>query len=90
VDKKMAIQALDRKDSVLPPSPGRAERHRFEHFRHGSPSLYTAFNAKPGKVQGKTAERQTSTEFVAFLNDIVVNEPRGKEVHVIGDNLSTH
>jgi hypothetical protein len=41
-------------------------------------------------VHGKTAERQTSAKFATFLDDIVVNEPRGKEVHVIGDNLSTH
>jgi transposase len=27
---------------------------------------------------------------VAFLTDIVVNQPRGKEIHVIADNLSAH
>jgi hypothetical protein len=26
-------------------------------------------------------------EFVAFLTDIVINQPRGKEIHVIADNL---
>ena len=31
VDEKTAIQALDRKDPVLPLSPGRAERHGFEY-----------------------------------------------------------
>ena len=36
------------------------------------------------------AARHTSAEFVAFLADIVVNQPRGKEIHVIVDNLSTH
>jgi transposase len=36
VDEKTAIQALDRKDPVLPLSPGRAERHGFEYFRHGT------------------------------------------------------
>src|SRR5207247_215226 len=30
VDEKTAIQALDRRDPVLPLSPGRAERHGFE------------------------------------------------------------
>jgi hypothetical protein len=30
-DEKTAIQVLDRLDPVLPPSPGRAERHRFEY-----------------------------------------------------------
>jgi len=90
VDEKTAIQALDRLDPVLPLSPGRAERHGFEYYRHGTLSLYAAFNTKTGEVLGKTAARHTSAEFVAFLADIVVNQPRGKEIHVIADNLSAH
>jgi transposase len=90
VDEKTHIQALDRKDPVLPLSPGRAERHGFEYMRHGTLSLYAAFNTKTGTVLGKTAQRHTSAEFVAFLTDIVVNQPRGKEIHVIADNLSAH
>lgn len=90
VDEKTAIQALDRKDPVLPLSPGRAQRHGFEYFRHGTLSLYAAFNTKTGEVLGKTAERHSSAEFVAFLTDLVVNQPRGKEIHVIADNLSAH
>ena len=90
VDEKTAIQALNRKDPVLPLSPGRAERHGFEYFRHGTLSLYAAFNTKTGEVLGKTAARHTSAEFVAFLGDIVANQPRNKEIHVIADNLSAH
>ena len=90
VDEKTAIQALDRLDPVLPLSPGRAERHGFEYYRHGTLSLYAAFNTKTGEVLGKTAARHTSAEFVAFLADIVVNQPRGKEIHVIADNRSAH
>jgi transposase len=90
VDEKTAIQALDRKDPVLPLSPGRAERHGFEYFRHGTLSLYAAFNTKTGEVLGKTAARHTAAEFAAFLSDIVIDQPRGKEIHVIADNLSAH
>src|SRR5450432_4854377 len=90
VDEKTHIQALDRKDPVLPLSPGRAERHGFEYYRHGTLSLYAAFNTKTGEVLGKTAQRHTSAEFVAFLTDIVTNQPKGKEIHVIADNLSAH
>src|SRR6266480_2048264 len=67
VDEKTHIQALDRKDPVLPLSPGRLERHGFEYYRHGTLSLYAAFNTKTGEVLGKTAVRHTSAEFVAFL-----------------------
>jgi transposase len=90
VDEKTAIQALDRLDPVLPLSPGRVERHGFEYYRHGTLSLYAAFNTKTGEVQGKTAARHTSAEFVAFLTDIVAHQPRRKEIHVICDNLSAH
>src|SRR5271157_4230337 len=90
VDEKTAIQALDRLDPVLPLSPGRAERHGFEYYRHGTLSLFAAFNTKTGVVLCKTAARHTSSESVAFLTDIVVNQPRGKEIHVIADNLSAH
>jgi transposase len=90
VDEKTAIQALDRKDPVLPLSPGRIERHGFEYYRHGTLSLYAAFNTKTGEVLGKAADRHTSAEFVAFLSELVANQPRGKEIHVIADNLSAH
>jgi transposase len=90
VDEKTAIQALDRLDPVLPLAPGRAERHGFEYFRHGTLSLYAAFNTKTGEVLGKTTARHTSAEFVAFLSDIVANQRKGQEIHVIADNLSAH
>src|SRR5262245_43968552 len=66
VDEKTAIQALDRLDPVLPLSPGRAERHGFEYYRHGTLSLYAAFDTRTGTILGRTAERHTSAEFVAF------------------------
>jgi len=90
VDEKTAIQALDRLDPVLPFSPGRAERHGFEYYRHGTLSLYAAFNTRTGKVIGKTSARHTSEEFVAFLEQIVADQPPGTPIHVIADNLSAH
>jgi transposase len=90
VDEKTAIQALDRLDPVLPLSPGRAERHGFEYYRHGTLSLYAALDVKTGEVHGKTARRHTSADFVAFLNDIVKKIPAGKDVHIVLDNLSAH
>ena len=90
VDEKSAIQALDRLDPVLPLSPGRAERHGFEYYRHGTLSLYAALDVRSGKVQGKTAPRHTSDEFVSFLDQVVGSCRPKQEVHVILDNLSAH
>lgn len=90
VDEKSAIQALDRLDPVLPMSPGRAERHGFEYYRHGTLSLYAALDVRSGKVHGKTAARHTSDEFVDFLHQVVGLCKPKQEIHIILDNLSAH
>ena len=90
VDEKSAIQALDRLDPVLPMSPGRAERHGFEYYRHGTLSLYAALDPRTGTVVGQTAARHTSADFVQFLTTVVATQPARREIHIILDNLSTH
>lgn len=90
LDEKTAIQALDRLDPVLPLSAGRLERHGFEYYRHGTLSLYAALNTRTGTVLGHPVERHTSEEFVGFLGQLVASQPKGKEIHIVLDNLSTH
>src|SRR6185436_8657506 len=90
VDEKTAIQALDRLDPVLPLSPGRAERHGFEYYRHGTLSLYAALDVKTGKVEGKTARRHTSSEFIDFLTEVIGKAKWAREIHIVLDNLSAH
>lgn len=90
VDEKTAIQALDRLDPVLPLSPGRAERHGFEYHRHGTLSLYAALDVKTGKVEGKTAKRHTSAEFIVFLRGLLNKARWAQQIHIVLDNLSAH
>ena len=90
VDEKTAIQALDRLDPVLPLSPGRAERHGFEYYRHGTLSLYAALDVKTGRIEGKTTRRHTSADFIEFLAGIVDKVRWAKEIHIVLDNLSAH
>jgi transposase len=90
VDEKSAIQALDRLDPVLPMSPGRAERHGFEYYRHGTLSLYAALDPRTGTVVGQTAARHTSADFVQFLTTVVATQSPRREIHIILDNLATH
>jgi transposase len=90
IDEKSAIQALDRLDPVLPMSPGRAERHGFEYYRHGTLSLYAALDPRTGAVVGQTAARHTSADFVQFLTTVVGTQPARREIHIILDNLATH
>ena len=90
VDEKTAIQALDRLDPVLPLSPGRAERHGFEYYRHGTLSLYAALNTRTGEIIGQTVPRHMSEALVDFLRDVLATQSRRREIHVIVDNLSAH
>lgn len=90
VDEKTAIQALDRLDPVLPLSPGRAERHGFEYKRTGTLSLYAALNVATGEVEGMTAARHTSAQFLRFLDRVIATQAPRREIHLIADNLSAH
>ena len=45
---------------------------------------------RPARCSARRPQRHTAAEFVAFLTDIVIQQPRGKEIHVIADNLSAH
>jgi hypothetical protein len=47
-------------------------------------------DVKTGKVQGKTAERHTSSEFIAFLSEAVKRARWANEIYIVLDNLSAH
>jgi hypothetical protein len=66
-------------------SRGRAERHGFEYYRHGTLSLYAALDVKTGAVRGMTAARHTSREFITFLRGLVQRAEHAREIHVALD-----
>jgi transposase len=39
---------------------------------------------------GRAVRRHTSAEFVAFLTDLAANQPQGRKIHIICDNLFAH
>ena len=45
---------------------------------------------KTGAVEGKTAHRHTSAEFVDFLTRLVKKARWAREIHIVLDNLSAH
>jgi len=67
-----------------------AERLGFEYYRHGTLSLYAALDVKTGKVEGRTARRHTSAEFVESLSRLVNKTRWANEIHIVLDNLSAH
>jgi transposase len=90
VDEKSQIQALDRTAPILPLRPGLPERQTHDYKRHGTTTLFAAFNILNGKVIGTCQERHRSREFIKFLNHLEKNLPAEQDVHLIMDNYCTH
>jgi transposase len=90
VDEKTQIQALDRTQPMLPLRPGQIERRTHDYKRHGTASLYAAFDIATGEVLGRVTQRHRSREFVAFLRQIDQAQPAPVDLHLILDNSSTH
>jgi transposase len=90
VDEKSGMQALDRSQPVLPMLPGTPERASHDYIRHGTSSLFAAFNIADGTVISELHRRHRTTEFRKFLAAIDKAVPADLEVHLVCDNLATH
>ncbi|MFQ5348833.1 MAG: IS630 family transposase [Thermoanaerobaculia bacterium] len=90
VDEKTQIQALDRTQPLLQLRPGQVERRTHDYKRHGTASLYAAFDIATGEVMGRVTKRHRSKEFLAFLRQIDQQTPAGLDLHIVLDNSSTH
>jgi transposase len=90
VDEKSQIQALDRSQPVLPMMPGMPERRTHDYARHGTTSLFAAFNIADGAVISELHRRHRQQEFLKFLKKIDKTVPAGLDVHLVCDNYATH
>lgn len=90
VDEKPHIQALERAQGYLKLPNGRAlggQAHQYT--RHGTSTLFAAFDIANGEVTARHYKRRRRIEFLDFMNRIVAAHDR-REIHVILDNLNTH
>ena len=90
VDEKSQIQALDRTQPGLPMKKGRAGTMTHDYKRHGTTTLFAAFDVLEGKVIGRCMQRHRHQEFIRFLNAVEREVPKDKSVHAILDNYATH
>ena len=70
VDEKSQIQALDRSQPGLPLKKGRAGTMTHDFKRHGTTTLFAAFNVLDGQVIGECLPRHRHQEFLKFLRKI--------------------
>jgi transposase len=90
VDEKSGMQALDRSQPVLPMMPGMPQRRTHDYVRHGTSSLFAAFNIADGTVISELHRQHRATEFRRFLVAIDKAVPADLDVHLVCDNLATH
>lgn len=90
VDEKPSIQALERAQGYLRLPDGKAV-NGFSHCykRHGTTTLFAALEITTGLVKAAHYQRRRRREFLDFMNELVAAH-RGREIHVILDNLNTH
>jgi transposase len=89
-DEKSQVQALDRSQPVLPMMPGMPERRTHDYVRHGTTSLFAAFNIADGTVISQLHRHHRAVEFRRFLATIDKAVPADLDVHLICDNYGTH
>ena len=90
VDEKTQVQALDRTQPGLPMKPGRLGTMTHDYKRHGTTTLYAGLDLLHGEVIGQCHPRHRHQEFLRFMELIDKTVPKGKTVHVVLDNSSTH
>jgi transcriptional regulator with XRE-family HTH domain len=87
VDEKSQVQALARSQPAFPMMPGMPEKRTHDYVRHGTTSLFAAFNTADGTVISSLHRRHRSTEFRKFLTKIDAQVPAHLEVHLVCDKL---
>jgi len=90
VDEKSQVQALARSQPAFPMMPGMPEKRTHDYVRHGTTSLFAAFNTADGTVISSIHRRHRAIEFKKFLVKIDADVPDELEVHLVCDNYSTH
>jgi transposase len=90
VDEKSQIQALDRTQKCLPLVRGYSETMTHDYERHGTTTLFAAYNVFNGTVIGNCMPQHRHQEWLKFLKQIDRETEPGKALHLIVDNYATH
>ena len=90
VDEKSQIQALDRTAPCLPILPTTPARMTHDYVRHGTTSLFAAYDIGSGPVIAQSYRRHRHQEFLRFLKVIDAAVPKDLDLHLVLDNYATH
>ena len=75
--------------SAAPPPTRSGAIASTRYLKHGTTTLFAAFEVATGKVTGAHKKRRRRKEFLAFMDEVVATYPKTR-LEVILDNLNTH
>ncbi len=87
IDEKSGMQALGRKHDLRLASRGRSGRYDCEYVRHGTRTLFAAFNPHTDDVYSEVRKRRKTVDILDFMEAVARRYPR-KKIYVIWDNLN--
>lgn len=91
VDEKPSIQALERTRGYVQTSSGKiVQGMKSTYKRHGTINLFAALEVATGTIRGKTTQTKKRADFQAFMDEVIVDQPADRQIHVILDNYCTH
>ena len=91
VDEKPSIQALERARGYVHTSSGKiVQGMKSTYKRHGTVNLFAALEVATGVIRGKITQTKKRADFQAFMDEVIADQPAGRQIHVILDNLNTH
>jgi len=77
------VQALARSQPAFPMMPGMPEKRTHDYVRHGTTSLFAAFNIEDGTVISSVHRRHRTIEVKKFLTKLDSELPAALDVHLI-------
>ena len=89
-DEKSQCQALDRTQPGLPLGIGHIRTRTHDYTRHGTVTLFAAFNYLEGKIRHQSAPHDRHQEWLSFLRYLDAQTPPDLDLHLIFENYATH
>jgi len=91
VDEKPSIQALERSTGYVATQDGKiVQGYKSTYKRHGTLNLFAALEVATGAIHTQTTQQKRRVEFLAFMEQLLLDLPKDKEYHVILDNYCIH
>ena len=93
IDEKPSMQALSRRTGVIKTSNGKiVSAMKSTYKRNGTLNLFAALEVMTGKIHGKPTKTKKRVDFLAFMDDLLDELPKGEDIHyhVILDNYCIH